>query len=183
MNMDTAVTAGAKFDVTDRDAVFERLIEEFGPAMQRLTAGYASADADRQDLFQDIVSGVWNALPGFRGDSSQRTWIYRIAHNVAISWSMRQQVRRRREQPLEDIEPGHTASPETLAIDSERRQMLVDAVRCLGGNDKQIVLLHLEGLSNAEITDVVGMSEGTVATRLTRIRKRLAEAIAKRSRA
>jgi RNA polymerase sigma-70 factor (ECF subfamily) len=181
--MDAAITAGAKFDVTDRDAVFERLIGEFGPALQRLTAGYASGDADRQDLFQDIVSGVWNALPGFRGESSQRTWIYRIAHNVAISWSMRQHLRRRREQPLDDIDPGHTASPEMLAIDAERRQMLVDAVRGLGGNDKQIVLLHLEGLSNAEITDVVGMSEGTVATRLTRIRKRLAEAIAKRSRA
>lgn len=181
--MDAAITARAKFDVADRNAVFERIIEEFGPALKRLTAGYASSDADRQDLYQDIVSGVWNALPGFRAESTQRTWIYRIAHNVAISWSMRQHVRRRREQPLDDLEPRHAASPELLAIDAERRQMLIDAVRSLGGNDKQIVLLHLEGLSNAEINDVVGMSEGTVATRLTRIRKRLAEAIAQRSRA
>jgi RNA polymerase sigma factor (sigma-70 family) len=180
--MDVAITAGAKVDVTDRDNAFERLIDEFGPALQRLTAGYAGGDADRQDLYQDIVSGIWNALPGFRGESSQRTWLYRIAHNVSISWSMRQHARRRREQPLDDIEPRHTASPEILAIDAERRQMLVDAVRSLGGHDKQIVLLHLEGLSHAEITEVVGMSEGTIATRLTRIRKRLAEAIAKRSR-
>lgn len=181
--MDVAITAGVKFGAMDRDTAFERLIEEFGHAFQRLTAGYADRDADRQDLYQEIVSGVWNALPGFRGESSQRTWLYRIAHNVAISWSMRQHSRRRREQPLDEIEPRNTASPEMLAIDAERRQMLVDAVRSLGGHDKQIVLLHLEGLSNAEITDVVGMSEGTVATRLTRIRKRLAEAIARRSRA
>jgi RNA polymerase sigma-70 factor, ECF subfamily len=182
-NMDAAIMSGATYGPTGRDAAFSRMIEEFGPALQRLTSGYASSDADREDLYQDVMAGVWNALPAFRGASSERTWVYRIAHNVAISWSMRQNARRRREQPLGEIEPAQNRSPESLAIDAQRRQMLISAIRALDGHDKQIVLLHLEGLSYADITEVVGIKEGAVATRLTRIRKRLTDAIASRGRA
>ena len=52
-------------------------------SIRRLCAAYAFSAADREDLFQDIFLAVWRALPGFRGDSSVRTWLYRIAHNVA----------------------------------------------------------------------------------------------------
>jgi RNA polymerase sigma-70 factor (ECF subfamily) len=55
-------------------------------------------------------------------------------------------------------------------------------VQQLEGADKQIALLYLEGLRNVEIADVVGLTEGAVATRLTRIRARLTELIGGRAK-
>lgn len=155
---------------------FQQLLADYGAALQRLTAGYADAPADREDLLQEIRVAIWQALPRFRGDASERTWVYRIAHNVAISASVRR--RRRREDSLSDrSDPAHT--PEAAYADNERREILIRAVRSLDGVDKQIVLLYLESLSNSEIGEIVGLSEGAVATRLSRARGRLAELVSK----
>jgi RNA polymerase sigma-70 factor (ECF subfamily) len=155
---------------------FQQLLAEYGAALQRLTTGYADQREDREDLLQEIRVAIWRALPRFRGDASERTWVYRIAHNVAISASLRR--RRRRETALEDR--GDSApTPEAAYADDERRGLLIRAVQSLEGLDKQIVLLYLEGLSNAEAAEVAGLSEGALATRLSRLRVRLAEIIVK----
>jgi RNA polymerase sigma-70 factor (ECF subfamily) len=59
----------------------------------------------------------------------------------------------------------------------EKRRMLFTAIRSLAAVDRQITVLHLEGLSGAEIETVTGIAEGAVATRLTRIREKLRQAI------
>jgi RNA polymerase sigma-70 factor (ECF subfamily) len=74
------------------------------------------------------------------------------------------------------------ASTESHYADAERRALLTRAVQQLEGADKQIALLYLEGLRNVEIADVVGLTEGAVATRLTRIRARLTELIGGRAK-
>jgi RNA polymerase sigma factor (sigma-70 family) len=67
-----------------------------------------------------------------------------------------------------------TSAEDTLLLD-EKRRALVEGIRELPLADKQIVTLHLEGLSAAEIEEVTGISQGAIATRLTRIRQRLTE--------
>jgi RNA polymerase sigma factor (sigma-70 family) len=155
---------------------FQHLLTEYGAALQRLTAGYADNAADREDLLQEIRVALWHALPRFRGDASERTWVYRIAHNVAITASMRR--RRRREDPLRDSTDA-APTPEAEYAENERRAMLIRAVKSLDGIEKQIVLLYLEGLTNSEIAQVAGLSDGAVATRLSRLRVRLSELVCK----
>ena len=118
---------------------------------------------------------LWTALPRFRGDSSERTWVYRVAHNTAISFVASHRRRERREQTVGDM-PEFTShgNPEGDAIDQERRAHLWTTVQQLPITDRQIVILYLEGLTAAEIETVTGMSAGAVATRLTRVRKKLA---------
>lgn len=152
---------------------FERLVEQFGPPLTRLTSAYASA-ADREDLLQEILLAIWNALPRFRGDCSERTWIYRIAHNISISYSLRHP--RRREESLEEHHRTQV-SVESDYADAERRASLMRAVQSLQASDKQVVLLYLEGLRNVEISEIVGLTEGAIATRLTRLRARLSELV------
>jgi RNA polymerase sigma-70 factor (ECF subfamily) len=148
--------------------------------LRRLTLSYASEQADREDIYQEILMAIWAALPRFRGDSSERTWVYRIAHNIAISASVR---RNRRKRDLSsyslspDMQSVSSFDPEAASLEAERRRLLAEAVRRIIGLDKQIVLLYLEDLSNREIADVVGLSEGAVATRLSRARLTLAEII------
>jgi RNA polymerase sigma-70 factor (ECF subfamily) len=163
----------------DRKATFLRIFEQYAPALERLAGAYAAAREDREDLVQEIAAALWRALPGYRAESSERTWLYRIAHNVAITATVKQRKREKREvapePPLDLASAGASAEQNLLA--EEKRRMLFAAIRGLAAADRQITVLHLEGLSGAEIEAVTGIAEGAVATRLTRIREKLRQAI------
>jgi len=164
---------------TDQNTRFCELFERYQPALRRLVAAYVNNAADREDLLQEIAAGIWKSLPGFRGESSERTWIYRIAHNTAIRRSSQVRTRSAREPQMDgafDRPAGATSVEDTLLLD-EKRQALIDGIRQLPFIDRQIVTLHLEGLSAAEIEEVTGVSAAAVATRLTRIRQKLAEQV------
>ena len=124
---------------------------------------------------QDIAFAIWRALPSFRGDSSERTFLFRIGHNRAITHRARD---RARTQPLESVneleiaDPGQDAADRMIA--DERHEDLMAAVRRLTPALRETVVLSLEGLSHDEIADVLGTNARTVAVRLTRARSALA---------
>lgn len=161
-----------------RDSFLE-LIEQYEPALRRLAGAYLVQAADRDDLFQEIAVALWRAIPGFRGGSSQRTWVYRIAHNVAISSAAKLRRRGRTEETMperfEHASGARNAEQEVLR--AEKLRLLNDSIRDLPVTDRQIILLHLEGLSYAEIEEISGLSETAIATRLTRIREKLRKTI------
>jgi RNA polymerase sigma-70 factor (ECF subfamily) len=148
-----------------RDARFETLLSDYGPAIRRLCSAYVDR-TDSEDLFQEIAFALWRALPNFRGDASERTWLYRIAHNVALGYARR--LRSRRNVSADLVPDAAAPAPST------QHGELLDAVRRLELADKNIALLYLEGLTAEEIGSVTGMAPGTVAVRLTRLRRKLA---------
>jgi RNA polymerase sigma-70 factor (ECF subfamily) len=151
------------------DRRFADLIAQYGDALSRLAAGYEAEPADRADLLQDIAVALWSALPRFRGECSERTFVYRIAHNRGLT----HRSRRRRHTALLS-EADHVADPqpdpEARAEANRRQEILMTAVRRLPETYRTVVMLTLEGLSNREVADVVGTSENNVAVRLTRAR-------------
>ena len=150
----------------DYKSQFTELMEAYANPIRRLCAAYADNAADREDLSQDIFFAVWRALPGFRGDASVRTWLYRIAHNVALTWRTRDRRRQSRERPLDQETAGCTQM-------DLRRLALKRAIAGMSPGDRTLTLLWLEGLSGAEIEEVTGVKSATVAVRLSRIRKQL----------
>ena len=169
---------GARDRQADR-AAFLRIYEEYGPALARLAGAYAASRQDREDLVQEIAIALWRALPAYRGDASRRTWLYRIAHNVAISASVKRRHRERREGAHDNLPEvaSAAAGAEQDLLAEEMREALLAAIRALPAADRQITVLHLEGLGGAEIASVTGIHEGAVATRLTRIRQKLRQAV------
>ena len=169
-----------RVDASQR-GTFLRLMQEYQPALHRLAAAYVDATADRDDLFQEIATALWQAIPNYRAEASERTWLYRVAHNTAITAASKLRRRGRTESALEAAAQPVAASAAVPAdeqmIREERRDIMIRAIRTLEVVDQQIVLLHLEGLSNGEIREISGLSEGAVATRLSRIRDRLAQEI------
>lgn len=156
----------------DRTARFESLLERHRDAVWRVTAGYAQTEADRKDLFQDIAIAIWQAVPSFRGDSSMRTFIYRIAHNQGLSHK-RYERRRTHDDIASLAVPDPAPGPLEATEESELRDRLLAAVRRLKPQYRQPLMLHLEGLSNGEIAEVLGISAGNVAVRLTRARSQV----------
>ena len=153
---------------------FERVAREYAAALARLASAYERDASEREDLLQDILFALWRALPAFRGGCSERTFVYRVAHNRAITHSRRRRPAGERLDDAAEV-ADQRASAADVVLAAERRERLLDAIRRLPAQYRQVVTLRLEELSHAEIADVMGMTENTVAIRLTRARKALAE--------
>jgi RNA polymerase sigma-70 factor (ECF subfamily) len=160
---------------TERRETFSRLMEKYGVALRRLAGAYLADPAAREDLFQEIALAVWIGIPGFRGEASERTWLYRIAHNTASGQlhKFRQRRERERQPQATDPDPVEPATPESAAGEADQRKRFFAALRQLPTLDFQIVTMHLAELSYAEIADVVGLTQTNVGARLTRIREEL----------
>ena len=87
--------------VEDREALFQKALTEFGPALVRLARSYEQEAAKAEDLYQEICLAVWQALPQWRGDASLRTFVYRIAHNRSLTHGWRE-GKRQGSVPLQD---------------------------------------------------------------------------------
>lgn len=150
---------------------FEQIHRDFGPSVARQVASHLPPGQDREDLIQDIWLAVWKAIPRFRGDSSIRTYVYRIVHNRAMTWL----IRRRTPHQSEELgEIGDTLpSPEQVASSRQDVDRLMVAIRKLPPGGRQARILVLEGLSHGEIADILDLSPSAVAVRVHRARARL----------
>lgn len=139
--------------------------------MLRLARSYTNNSSDRDDLFQDIALAIWKALPGFRNESSERTFVFRIALNRAITFL----AQRRRVLPTSDeIEVlDSNRNPEKEFARDEEASRLTEAIHGLPIEYRQVITLTLEDLSYAEIADVLGIGESNVGVRLSRARQML----------
>jgi RNA polymerase sigma-70 factor (ECF subfamily) len=167
----------------ERESRCLELVATFDRAVNRIAASYEREPARRQDLVQDIWLAVWRALPSFRGECADRTFVFRIAHNRGVSHG--QHWERRRTEVLDDDPPFPAAGPdpEDALSQHERRSRLQAAIAALPVGLRQVVVLTLEGLTNQEVAEVVGISENNVAVRLTRARAQLARLLGAREAA
>jgi len=150
---------------------FERVLDTYGDALWRLAGAYTDEPLDREDLYQEILVAVWQGLARFRGDSSSRTYVFRIGRNRAITF-LRKSRRRVFAEPLDGVaDQGPSPADDAVARDEQAR--LRQAVRALRPPGREVVSLSLEGLSNPEIAGVLGLSENNVAVRLHRARAQL----------
>jgi RNA polymerase sigma-70 factor (ECF subfamily) len=152
---------------------FEECLRVHGPALWRVIAAYAPAGAERDDLAQEVLLAVWKALPRFRGESSPKTFVLRIAHNRCLSAAW-QRARRPAGSDGELIRLPDPRLPVDEQLSRQQRtERLLGHVRTLPLGQRQVLTLALEGLSHAEIAEVVGITPENVAVRLGRAREAL----------
>jgi RNA polymerase sigma-70 factor (ECF subfamily) len=158
--------------VSPQDDPYQRAAAEHGAALGRLARGY-EADPDKQrDLLQEVHVALWRSFSGFRADCSLRTWVYRVAHNTAISWVTRQKrARAKMLVSLDEVE----MTP--VPPDADRRmalERLTQLVQRLEPRDREVILAYLEGMDAAAIGELTGLSARNVATKVHRIKNLLA---------
>ncbi len=154
------------------DARYDQILQREGAALRRVAAAYEADPTRREDLFQEICLAIWQALPRFRGESSERTFIFRIAHNRGLTH------RSRRPAASADLEEAAAVAdplpgPEAAAGEAQRRERLRSAVLSLPLEPRQVISLTLEGLTPKEIAEVLGITENNTAVRLSRARRAL----------
>jgi RNA polymerase sigma factor (sigma-70 family) len=147
---------------------FLELIEENKKLIYKVSHMYCDSIIDKKDLFQEIIANIWEAYPGFKGNSKISTWIYRISINTAISW-FRDYVKNTKHIQYTSVMP-HIHDDSEI---NELNEKLYSAISILGRLDKAIILLQLDGYSYEEISEIIGLTKTNVATKINRIKLKL----------
>ena len=125
--------------------------------------------AEAEDLVQEVFSRMWNGELPFHGRSSCATWLYRVMVNRSING-----LRARRRRGRLELSPAEGADPESTAAARERWRQVVGVLGQLSAQHRELLTLReLHGLSYPEISERLGIPEGTVKSALNRARARL----------
>src|SRR5262245_53980527 len=151
---------------------FEQIVGDYGPLISRIAMSYEADPALREDLVQQILLAVWQALPSYRADASLKTFIARIAQNRAISF-VAKRVRQGPTAEMPEFVESDEPDPEQSAIEASERKVLLEATRHLPLPQREVIILVLEGFSYAEIADMLSIAPNALALRLSRAKASL----------
>ena len=154
------------------ELTFEAVVREHGAMIARIAASHEARPHLAEELVQEIWFAVWRALPAFRGDSSLRTFVARIAANRAAS-HVAKAVRTPTAQDADEALVASGDDPEADALARDRSARLLAAVRELPLVSRQAVTLTLEGFGPTEIAASLGISANAVSIRLARAKEHL----------
>ena len=161
---------------TDQDSRYRDAAVQFGAALERVARAYEADPEKRRDLSQDIHFQLWRSFQRYDGRCSLRTWVYRIAHHVAASHVIRERRIFSHLVTLEDLDTIPDLAEETEAADQraniERLSALIQRLKPL---DRQIIVCYLEDMDAASIGEISGLSPGSVAMRIHRVKNLLAK--------
>ncbi len=150
----------------------EELVDQYGDDILRLCLLYMGDRQWAEDAFQETMVKAWRALPRFKGESSIKTWLSRIAVNTCRDMLRSGFMRMyKKSQPLETL-------LELSAPGEGDAAAVTQAVVSLPGKYREIIVLSAyKGMKIREIAQVLGLSENTVSTRLRRARARIAASL------
>ncbi|KXK54995.1 MAG: ECF subfamily RNA polymerase sigma-70 factor [Chlorobi bacterium OLB5] len=161
----------------DKNTLFKQVLEENKDRIYRICCAYERNQAERDDLYQEILINIWKNLEKFEGRSAISTWIYRIAVNTSL---LHIQKENKRNSLKSDINENTLAVPETAAEDRENKietgkkiDLLYECINQLSSLDRLIISMVLEDLSYKEIADVTGLTVSNTGVRINRIKKEL----------
>jgi RNA polymerase sigma-70 factor, ECF subfamily len=165
-------SSGATVDgCVSQDSLYEEAAQAYCSALDRLARAYEFDPEARRDLLQEIHLQLWRSFANFDQRCSLRTWVYRVAHNVATAYVTRQSRTRSRFVHVEEIEdvPGdHNA--ELAASDAHALERLSALIRRLKPLDRQIIVSYLEGIDANSIGEITGLSAANIAMKVHRIK-------------
>lgn len=155
---------------------YNELVLRYHRKIYALVYNMTSSKEDAEDLVQEVFVKAYSALKNFKGDSSFYTWVYRIAVNRTINFVKRR--KKRTGLSLDDVEGGIERDPAYVELSSrespfrdatisELQEKLNIALQKLSEKHRAVVVLHdIQGVPHEEIATLLGVSSGTVRSRL-----------------
>lgn len=150
--------------------VFEEIYKSHWQKVFRLCMGYVNEHDWAKDITQETFITIWQQLPKFRNESSIGTWVYRIASNHCLRQIEKQNKMPKTDLPaeIEDVLPDNIES---------KMELLYKCISELPETDRIIISLELDDIKQAEIANIVGISEANVRVRIHRIKEKLIQKI------
>jgi RNA polymerase sigma factor (sigma-70 family) len=151
---------------------FTQLIEQNKGIIYKVARLYGKNEEDRADLFQEIVIQLWGAVDRYNEQYKLSTWMYRIALNVAISFYRKERKRQTTNLPLTENMQEIAADEQHDDTDANIR-LLQQFINELKELDKALMILYLESKSYKVISEILGITETNVATKISRVKDQL----------
>lgn len=151
-----------------------KIIGDHRNLIYKICFAYCSDPEDRKDLQQDILVRLWHGLPQFDGRVKLSTWIYTVSLNTAISF-YRKERKRNANQSVNTV---IFSLPDNSGMEAEKKEEIEQLYRFieeLKELDKALILLYLDDVKYSEISQIIGITESNVATKINRIKKKLKE--------
>ena len=172
-----ATTVGAvPIDLTNRSQTLERLMDAYGDGILHLAYFYLKDRDLAEDAFQEVFTRAYLQLHTFRGESSPRTWLYRIAVNLCRdklrSFSMRR-IALLGERVIDAAMPVGSDTADEVLEQADRAELLAVVMELPLEYREVVLLYYYEEMESREVAVALGLSEGTVRSRLHRARARL----------
>ena len=160
---------------------FEALVNRYEGKVYRLSMRMLRNQEDAEDALQEAFLQVYRGLKGFEGRSSFSTWLFRLATNVCLMKIRHRETEPAPLLPLEEYLPRHEGEhpplqdwpdkPEEVLLNKESRQKMLEALEKLPAEYRAVFILRdVEGFSNAEAGEALGISVAAVKSRLHRAR-------------
>lgn len=167
----------------------ELVFREYAPRIYNIARRMLGNDADAEDVTQDVLLQVVRKLDTFRGDSQIATWLHRVAVNAALAHRAKRATRQKHEtgEVADDVlEAAPDAEvrrwnvpPDEPVLAAEQQAIIEGAIRELPEPFRDVYLLaDVEGLPNADIGTMLGLSVAAVKSRLHRARMRMRDLLA-----
>ena len=151
--------------------VFEEIYKSYWQKVFRLCMGYVNDHNLAQDLTQETFIIVWRELPNFRAEANIGTWIFRIASNNCL-----RQIEKQNRFPKADL-PINLPEEKHPNIEPQI-QFLYKCIAELPEIERIIISLELEDIKQAEIANIVGLSEANIRVKIHRIKEKLTQKFA-----
>jgi len=148
--------------------VFEEIYKTYWQKIFRLCMGYVNDYDLAQDMAQETFIIVWQQLPKFRNEASIGTWIFRIASNNCLRQIEKEKCFVRTDLPINLIEENQPSLEPKI-------QFLYKCIAELPETDRIIISLELEDMKQAEIANIVGLSEANIRVKIHRIKEKLTQ--------
>jgi RNA polymerase sigma-70 factor (ECF subfamily) len=146
-----------------------RLYKKYAPAMLGVCLRYCSNMADAEDVLQEGFIKVFNYIKNFRGEGSFEGWIRRIMVNTALT-----HIKKNTKYSFEDIEniPSNYQEEEDVVYAPVSPEVLIEVIQSLPDGYRSVVNLHIfEGYPHKEIAGIMGISESTSKSQLSKAKK------------
>jgi RNA polymerase sigma-70 factor (ECF subfamily) len=157
--------------VVSQDELYREVTDGYGASLDRLARAYEADPEARLDLLQDIHLQLWRSFAHFDRRCSLRTWVYRVAHNVATGHVVRQRRIRERLVGIEEIESMPSNDQNELAAgQNQALERLSGLIQQLKPLDRQIIISYLEGMDASSTAEITGLSAANVAMKVHRIK-------------
>lgn len=148
---------------------FGQIWQQYQHGIGRVVKSYEADLHEQQELMQEIGLAVWRALPSCKEQNKVKSFIYRIAHNQAVDHITRQVKKPKTMEADLDL----IMNEENKAKSSFQQQKLLEAMRGLPINQKQVISLLFEGFSYQQIADITGLSSSNVGALINRGKQKL----------
>jgi len=161
-------------DYQNNKKEFVKLIQENKGIVFKICNSYCHNREDREDLAQEIIYQLWRSGKTFNADQKFSTWIYRVALNVAISFYRKSKSASTLvsfTENLKDIVDDEDADYENEY--EKTRRLLQKRINELKELDRALIILFLEAKNYKEISEILGITETNVATKINRIKDKL----------